>query len=36
MARKNWDKVADDQFDKLPESFQKDWRELRDIIRKDG
>jgi hypothetical protein len=32
MSRKNWDKVADNQFSSMPEDFQKDWEELRQKI----
>lgn len=34
MARKNWAKVADEQFANLPKDFQKDWLELRDRLYK--
>ncbi len=32
MARRNWDKVADAQFNSLSEDVQADWGELRSRI----
>lgn len=31
MSRKNWDKVAEEEFFKMPQSFQEDWADLRQI-----
>lgn len=32
MGRKNWDRIADRQFNSLPQEFQSDWGELREKI----
>jgi len=32
MAKKDWDKVAQEQFDSMPKSFQEDWGELRGVV----
>jgi hypothetical protein len=29
MSKRNWNKVADNQFEAMPETFQQDWEELR-------
>jgi hypothetical protein len=29
MARKNWDKVAQEQFEALPADYQQSWQDLR-------
>ena len=29
MGRKNWDKVADKEFNSMPDDFQHDWEDLR-------
>lgn len=34
MARRNWDKIADDQFNSMPTDFQDAWRDLRDRVNK--
>jgi len=31
MARRNWDKAANELFDHLPKDYQDDWADLRDI-----
>jgi hypothetical protein len=32
MRGKSWKKVADEQFDSLPNDFKDDWGELRDKV----
>jgi len=32
MGRRNWDKVADEQFDHLDNYYQEDWASLRDRV----
>lgn len=34
MSRKNWDKVADKEFDAMPQNWQEDWIELRNSVAK--
>lgn len=34
MARKNWDKIANDQFNAMPVDFQDAWKDLRDRVNK--
>lgn len=29
--RKNWKKVADEEFNRMPKNFQDDWAELKEI-----
>jgi hypothetical protein len=31
MSRKNWDKIADEQFASLSRDIQEDWGELREL-----
>jgi hypothetical protein len=35
MSQQNWEKLAQKQFEKMPASFQNDWKELRHKIYKD-
>jgi hypothetical protein len=30
MRRKNWNKVAEEEFNAMPKSFQEDWYDLRE------
>lgn len=30
MGRKNWDKVAREQFDAMPADYKEGWQDLRD------
>ena len=32
MAKVNWDKVAEKQFNEMPQSFKEDWGELRGVV----
>ena len=32
MSRKNWDKVAQNEFDTMPAEYQEDWGELRGVV----
>jgi hypothetical protein len=32
MSKKNWDKVADEQFKSMPKAFRDDWQGLRKIV----
>jgi hypothetical protein len=32
MSRKNYEKVANDEFAHLPTDYQEDWGELKDIV----
>jgi hypothetical protein len=33
MSKKlSWDKIAKEEYKKLPEEYQDDWRELRAIV----
>lgn len=32
MARKNWDKIADKEFESLDREWQEDWSDLRNRI----
>lgn len=34
MARKDWDKIADDQFNSMPVDFQDAWSDLRSRVKK--
>jgi DNA-binding ferritin-like protein (Dps family) len=34
MSRKNWAKVADEQFNQLPKDYQEDWKSLRNRVKK--
>jgi hypothetical protein len=29
---KDWDKVADEQFQSMPKGFREDWSELRKLV----
>lgn len=31
MAQKNWDKIEEIEFARLPQDYQEDWGELRDV-----
>lgn len=35
MRKSIWDKAAEKQFKDMPKNFQKDWKELRDIVHGD-
>lgn len=28
MAKRNWDKVANEQFESMPDNFKNDWKDL--------
>jgi hypothetical protein len=30
MARKNWNKIAEKQFESMPTDYQDSWRDLRE------
>ena len=30
-SRKNWKKVADEEFRNMPDNFQDDWADLKEI-----
>jgi hypothetical protein len=32
MSRKNWDQVADQEFEALDQDTQKDWADLRNRV----
>jgi DNA-binding ferritin-like protein (Dps family) len=32
MTRKNWTKIADEQFNQLPKDYQEDWKTLRERV----
>ena len=32
MSKKNWDKVAQQEFDTMPAEYQEDWGELRGVV----
>jgi len=32
MSRKNWDKVADNEFNAMPKNWQQDWSDLRKSV----
>lgn len=34
MSRKNWDKVADKEFDAMPKKWQEDWKDLKSAVAK--
>lgn len=34
MTRKNWDSVADKEFDAMPQQWQEDWKDLRSSVTK--
>lgn len=34
MTRKNWTKVADEQFNHLPKDYQEDWKSFRELVNK--
>lgn len=34
MPRRNWDKIADNQFNSMPVDFQDAWRDLRERVNK--
>lgn len=31
MSRKNWKKIAEEEFNRMPQNFQDDWADLREI-----
>lgn len=31
---RKWDHIADKQFKNMPKSFQQEWEELREVVRK--
>lgn len=35
MARKNWDKIADQEFNALDGDWQKDWADLRERVNRN-
>lgn len=32
MSKRNWNKIADEQFDHLDTYYQEDWRNLRERV----
>jgi hypothetical protein len=32
MAKKNWDKIAQDEFESMDKRVREDWKDLRRIV----
>lgn len=32
MSKKNWQRIADVEFDAMPKEYKSDWRDFRDHV----